>query len=75
MISFLHTQDDMDWLFQVHLKGFGLKREYYQSAIIYGNEDSPDSIALYQSACPTINDEPLKIMLTNPIKSSGLVSC
>lgn len=60
-VAFINSLDDMDWLFQVHLHSMGLNRRYYQSAIIFGNEDCPEGIHLYQQAAPSVKDVPLKI--------------
>ena len=55
---FLNTSDDIDWLKSVHLKGIDLPVQYqeFKSAVLYGNEDCPESVDLYVSADPLITD-------------------
>ena len=53
--AFLNTMDDIAWLREVHL--FDLSKDC-KSAMLYGNEDSPDQIECYLSKDPTINDWP-----------------
>jgi hypothetical protein len=39
--------DDLDWLFETHLKGFAGLRPGIVIALLYGNEDAPDTVELY----------------------------
>jgi hypothetical protein len=50
------TQDEMEWLRDVHLPGLDLKK--YLFAILYGNEDYPTRIEVYTSQNPTVDDRP-----------------
>jgi len=52
--TFVDEPDDIAWLLDTHLPG--LLDDGYKSAIIYGNEDSPDYIELYWARDPTIAD-------------------
>lgn len=45
-MNFLETSEDMDWLFEVHLK-HRTDRAIWQCAILEGNEDSPKRVTLY----------------------------
>ena len=57
----INTAVDMEWLRDVHLKGLGSE---YQSAIINGNEDCPDTIEVYLNRAPLYTDEPIVFTLT-----------
>jgi hypothetical protein len=52
-ISELDDSDDMHWLREVHLPGLDPK---YQSAVIFGNEDCPDRITVYEDPDPLFTD-------------------
>jgi hypothetical protein len=58
--SFLNTPEDMQWLREVHLPQLPPE---YQSAILYGNEDSPDRVEVYMASDPRIGDPNLKFVL------------
>jgi len=51
-IVLLNTPEDMKWLRDVHLPTLPPK---YESAVVYGNEDSPSQIEAYLSPNPTVN--------------------
>lgn len=53
MYTFINSQEDMDWLRDVHLPH--LSRNV-QSAILRGNEDSPTSITTYLKRNPLVTD-------------------
>lgn len=55
--SALSTDEDMQWLRDVHLPGLDLRT--YRSAILYGNEDYPTKIEVYASREPTIDERPV----------------
>lgn len=63
-VEFINSEDDMQWLYDVHLLGMDANR-VFRSAVIYGNEDSPDRIELFEDANPTVNDIPRIIIPTN----------
>jgi hypothetical protein len=50
--------DDMPWLFSTHLKAYPQYR-YAKSAVLTGNEDSPNKIELYDKLDPLVTDKPL----------------
>ena len=54
----LNTQEDIDWLFDVHLVDFPLWRIRTKSFILEGNEDAPKSVELYESQEPLVTDCP-----------------
>lgn len=55
--SFLQTKRDMQWLSDVHFGGRLSKR--FKSAHIFGNEDYPREIHLYQKRNPLYTDRPV----------------
>ena len=56
--SFINTQDDMEWLKDVHLPRLNLKK--FKSAVVHGNEDAPDLIEVYEKRDPGVSDTPVK---------------
>lgn len=56
--DFLETAEDIEWLKTTHLKGVALpsKWEGFASAIVMGNEDSPEAVKLFLSATPLFDD-------------------
>jgi hypothetical protein len=56
MTAFLNSPDDMQWLKDVHVHNMP---DNARSAIITGNEDAPDSIAVYDSTEPLVTDTPI----------------
>ena len=61
--TFLNSVEDMDWLFEVHLKNRGFDRRDYKSAIITGNEDSPSKVDLFLHSDPLVTDTTISISL------------
>jgi hypothetical protein len=59
--TFLSGDEDMTWLRDVHCPT--LPAEYH-SAILYGNEDSPERIEAYLSPDPLVTDVPFIIIPT-----------
>ncbi|HSW91035.1 MAG TPA: hypothetical protein VLG09_00105 [Candidatus Saccharimonadales bacterium] len=59
--TFINSADDMEWLRETHLTN--LHVESFNSAIIYGNEDSPVKVDLYLDQNPNVTDLPLTILL------------
>jgi hypothetical protein len=55
-VVFLNSSEDMEWLRVVHLPNLPKK---YLSAVIYGNEDSPERIDTYTEVSPLCSEEPL----------------
>jgi len=51
--TFINTKDDMQWLRDVHLPRLSKK---FKSAILYGNEDYPDEIAVFEKRNPLYTD-------------------
>jgi hypothetical protein len=56
--QFLNEPTDIDWLFDVHLRDFPLWQTRTKSFVLRGNEDCPQSVELYESPEPTVNDRP-----------------
>ncbi len=56
MIVFLQTEEDMEWLRDVHLPNLPDK---YQSAVLTGNEDCPSRVECYERADPLYTDRAL----------------
>lgn len=50
---FINTGVDMKWLRDVHLPGLA---KVFKSALMRGNEDSPDEIEVYASNHPSVDD-------------------
>lgn len=59
--TFIDSKDDMDWLFETHLRSVANMRRHFKSAIIVGNEDSPKSVKLYLKKVPMVTDIAFKI--------------
>jgi hypothetical protein len=57
-IQFMNEPDDVQRLKDVHLKTWAPE---FSSAVVYGNEDSPEKIELYATANPSINDYPVAV--------------
>ena len=58
MLTFLNSAEDMQWLKDVHVR---ILPDNARSAIIFGNEDAPDSIEVYDSAQPLVTDTPIML--------------
>ena len=56
MTAFLNSPEDMQWLKDVHVHNMP---DNARSALIIGNEDAPDSIAVYDSTEPLVTDTPI----------------
>ncbi len=54
----INSEEDMQWLFDVHVKNLHVSWKP-RSAIIFGNEDSPERIDLYPRRDPLWTDIPL----------------
>jgi hypothetical protein len=52
---FLNSAADMIWLKSTHIPDLSLA---YQSAVLYGNEDSPDRVDAYLAVDPLATDIP-----------------
>ncbi len=60
--TMLDTPDDMEWLLEVHLPKLA-KRFLNGSALLFGNEDLPSKIYIYESNTPLVTDDPLIFIL------------
>jgi hypothetical protein len=56
-VVFLDTPKDVQWLFETHLKGV-TKPEWARSFMLYGNEDAPMEICLYDRKNPRVSGLP-----------------
>ena len=45
--TYIESAEDKQWLQDTHLVKLGVHLRPYDVAILFGNEDSPDKIALY----------------------------
>lgn len=54
--TFINSSEDMAWLRDVHLPGLSSS---YKSAVIFGNEDYPDQIEVYEKRDPEYGDTPV----------------
>lgn len=52
--KFINTHEDMTWLREAHK----VAHVTAESAVMFGNEDSPDRIDLYESSDPRFTDQP-----------------
>jgi hypothetical protein len=59
--TFINSSDDISWLKENHLQD--LEYENFNSAIIYGNEDSPEKIELFEKLEPLHTDTPTTFIL------------
>ena len=57
--TLINSEDDMQWLFDVHIVNNLMIDWKPRSAVIIGNEDSPDEIRLYPRRKPLVSDLPL----------------
>jgi len=71
MITFLNSAEDMQWLKDVHVR---ILPDNARSAIIFGNEDAPDSIEVYDSVQPLVTDTPIMLCSAEFLNSSQTVS-
>ena len=55
--TFLQATDDLTWLKETHLQGRGTPA--FGAAMIYGNEDCPHRIELFEQAEPLVTDRPV----------------
>lgn len=56
------TREDVDWLFDVHLKDFPLWRERTRSFVLHGHhEDSPNKVELFDVTRPLITTKPFVV--------------
>lgn len=62
--TFFNDPESMKWLFEVHLPFICGNKSHFRSAILFGNEDYPKRIELYQSLNPNYKDQPLSIDMT-----------
>ena len=56
MAVLINSSEDMQWLKDVHVHNLP---DNARSAVITGNEDAPDSIAVYDSTEPLVTDTPI----------------
>lgn len=56
-VLFINDPEDIQWLLDVHLSGRDIPD--FLSAVIIGNEDSPEIIELYSKVNPHFEDAPI----------------
>lgn len=57
-LQLLNDNEDLAWLLDTHLKDVG-DTPVFRSAIVFGNEDCPQEIALYSSHMPLVSEFPI----------------
>lgn len=62
-ITFHNSPDDCQWLREVHLQD--TQHRPFQSFVLHGNEDAPDTVDLYEPREPLATDKPQRITFTN----------
>ena len=72
MLTFLNSAEDMQWLKDVHVR---ILPDNARSAIIFGNEDAPDSIEVYDSVQPLVTDTPIMLCSAEFLNSSQVFPC
>lgn len=55
--KWLETNDDIQWLFDTALKTIN-RPSWVKLAILYGNEDCPDKVALFDDPNPNFDTKP-----------------
>ncbi len=58
-VSDADDPEDMKWLRETHLPELP---EKFKSALVYGNEDSPDKIVVYEDEDPRFDDKGVAYM-------------
>jgi hypothetical protein len=58
-LKFLNEKEDVSWIKETHLRGRGLPE--FKSFIIFGNEDDPDKVELYEDVDPLYDDKPVYV--------------
>jgi hypothetical protein len=58
--TFINDKEDMGWLKDVHVKNLP---NTAKSAIIYGNEDCPDKVEIFDSEKPHYQDKPIMTLV------------
>ena len=61
-ITFHNSPDDCQWLREVHLQD--TQHRPFQSFVLHGNEDAPDTVDLYEPREPLATDKPQRITFT-----------
>ena len=61
--QFLNAKADCQWLRDTHLTGAAKHNIRFRSFILYGNEDAPEKIDLYESKDPDYRDLPVYILV------------
>lgn len=56
-VELLDTPEDVKWLFETFLKGV-TQPNWVRSFLLYGNEDAPAVVALYDRKAPLVSDAP-----------------
>lgn len=64
-MAVINESDDLNWLFTTHIKGSVDRRELVRSACVYGNQDCPSRVELYERSEPYITDLPLAVYESN----------
>lgn len=72
--QFINKADDCIWLRETHLKPANMDGPFadhtkIKSFIIFGNEDCPNKIVIYNVESPTLQDKPIaRYALTEDLK-------
>jgi hypothetical protein len=54
----LNLPEDITWLFDTHLADYPLWYPRTKAFILYGNDDCPEMVDLYEQETPIITDQP-----------------
>lgn len=67
--QFLNEPEDLQWLRDTHLAGIELPKPWdeFGSAVIYGDQSAPHSVALYLRNGPYVDDPYLLVKFEVPI--------
>jgi len=71
----MNTGEDLEWLYSTHLKHVTKsKTQKINSFVIFGNEDSPSKIELYEKKLPEYNDYPIYTALPDDMTGEFVVT-
>lgn len=61
--TFINSAEDMSWLFSTHLRTCAPEVQRCQSAVVFGNEDSPERVELHWDVNPLANAMPAAVYM------------
>lgn len=63
METFFNNADDLEWLFDTHLKGFKKFKSITKSFLLSGNEDCPNRVELFDKKTPLLSNRPILVFI------------